>query len=472
MSASELCFSTARELARLIRERKVSAVEVMEAHLAQIERVNPLVNAIPTLLPEVALAGARAADEAVSRGEAMGPLHGLPIAHKDLVDTKGIRTTYGSPIYADHVPDRDALIIERIRAAGAITIGKTNTPEFGAGSQTFNKVFGATLNPYDTTKTCGGSSGGAAVSLATGMLPIADGSDTGGSLRNPANFNNVVGFRTSPGRVPMWPSSVPWSPLSVQGPMARTVGDVALFLSALAGFDARSPIALETPGSEFAKPLDRDFKGVRIAWSRDLGGLPVDSRVTAAIDSQRATFETLGCIVEDADPNLSGADESFKTWRAWRMEAARGETVRTKRDQVKSTVVWNVEEGEKLSGPDVGRAEKLRAQVFDRMRAFMERYEFIVCPVNQVPPFDVTTEYVTEINGIQMETYIDWMRSCSHITVTNHPAISVPAGFTAEGLPVGLQIVGRFRDDFGVLQMANAYEEATNVWRRRPAIAE
>jgi amidase len=254
--------------------------------------------------------------------------------------------------------------------------------------------------------------------------------------------------------------------------MARTVGDVALFLSVLAGFDSRAPLALETPGSAYAKPLGREFKDVRIAWSRDLGGLPVDPRVTAAIDAQRATFEALGCIVEDADPDLAGADEAFKTWRAWRMEAARAETVRTRRVDVKQTVIWNVEEGAKLSGPDIGRAEKLRAQIFERMHEFMGQYEFIVCPVNQVPPFDVTTEYVTEINGVQMETYIDWMRSCSYVTVTTHPAISVPAGFTPEGLPVGLQIVGRFRDDFGVLQLANAYEGATNVWRKRPAIAE
>jgi amidase len=472
MPASELCFLTARELAARIRRRDLSAREVMEAHLAQIERLNPRVNAIPTLLPERAMEGAKAADEALARGSDVGPLHGLPIAHKDLVDTAGIRTTYGSPIYADHVPARDALIVERIRGAGAITIGKTNTPEFGAGSQTFNPVFGATLNPYDTTKTCGGSSGGAAVALACGMLPIADGSDTGGSLRNPANFNNVVGFRTSPGRVPMWPSSVPWSPLSVQGPMARTVGDVAVFLSVLAGFDSRSPIALETPGSRFAAPLDRDFHGVRVAWSRDLGGLPVDARVTAVIEAQRKTFESLGCIVEEVDPPLEGADEAFRIVRAWRMEAGRAETVRNHRDQVKQTVIWNVEEGLKLSGPDISRAEKLRAQLFENMRLFMGTYEFIVCPVNQVPPFDVTTEYVTEINGVKMESYIDWMRSCSHITSTGHPAISVPAGFTPEGLPVGLQIVGRFRDDFGVLQLANAFETATECWKRRPPLAE
>src|SRR4051812_25411424 len=281
MPDTDICFMTAAELARRIRHKEVSCREVMDAHLAQIERVNSRVNAIVTLLPERALEGARQADEALARGTAVGPLHGLPIAHKDLVLTKGIRTTLGSPIFKDFVPDQDEIIVERMRAAGAITIGKTNTPEFGAGSQTFNQVFGETLNPYDLTKTCGGSSGGAAVALACGMMPIADGSDLGGSLRNPANFNNVVGFRTAPGRVPFYPAALGWSPWSVEGPLARTVQDVALMLSVIAGPDARSPIAIPEPGGKFAVELGRDFKGVRIAWSRDLGGLPVDPRVSA-----------------------------------------------------------------------------------------------------------------------------------------------------------------------------------------------
>ena len=232
----------------------------MEVHLAQIERVNPKVNAIVTLIPEKALDMADVADQALGRGEQVGPLHGLPIAHKDLVLTKGIRTTYGSPLFKDYVPDQDALIVTRLRQAGAITIGKTNTPEFGAGSQTYNEVFGETLNPYDVTKTCGGSSGGAAVALACGMQPIADGSDTGGSLRNPANFCNVVGFRPSPGRVPAWPSQTGWTPTSVQGPMARTVQDAALMLSAIAGPDPRIPISITEKGSVFREPLDRDFR--------------------------------------------------------------------------------------------------------------------------------------------------------------------------------------------------------------------
>ena len=286
----DLCFTSATELVRLIRERKVSVTEVVQAHLAQIERVNPRVNAIVTLLPERALADARAKDAALARGEASDPLFGLPIAHKDLVPTRGVRTTYGSPIYRDHVPDEDGLIVERLRAAGTVMLGKTNTPEFGAGSQTFNPVFGATVNPYDTAKTCGGSSGGAAVALACGMIPIADGSDLGGSLRNPASFCNVVGLRPSVGRVPVWPSETPWFSLSVQGPMARTVKDVALLLSTMAGPDPRSPVAIREPGEKFRAPLGRDFKGVRIAWSRDLSGLPIDKRVTGVLEAQRSTF--------------------------------------------------------------------------------------------------------------------------------------------------------------------------------------
>ena len=375
----------------------------------------------------------------------------------------------GSPIFERFVPDQDALIVERRKGAGAISVGKTNTPEFGAGSQTFNEVFGETLNPYDTTKTCGGSSGGAAVALACGMLPIADGSDMGGSLRNPASFCNVVGFRPCPGRVPTWPDVAP-SPLSVEGPMARTVQDAALMLSAMAGPDGRSPISIEEPGSVFARSLERDFGGARVAWSRDLGGLPVDPRVTAVLDGQRRVFEDLGCVVEEAEPDFAGADEVFKVLRAWRFELAYGELLEEHRHEMKDTVVWNIEEGRRLTGPQVGRAERLRAELYHRVRVFMETYEFLVLPVAQVPPFDVKERYVTEINGEEMGTYIDWMRSCYYVTVTGLPAISVPCGFTPGGLPVGVQIVGRHRDDFGVLQLAHAFEGVTNIWKRRPPI--
>ncbi len=458
-------------MARHVRAKEVSAVEVMEAHLAQIERVNPHVNALVTLLPEEAMSQARAADEALARGLSVGSLHGLPVAHKDLIPTRGIRTTFGSLIFKDFVPDEDALIVQRLKEAGAITVGKTNTPEFGAGSQTFNEVVGETLNPYEPTKTCGGSSGGAAVALACGMLPIADGSDMGGSLRNPASFCNVVGFKPSPGRVPTWPDVAAWYTLSVEGPMARTVEDAALMLSAVAGPDPRSPIAIAEPGNLFLRPLKRDFKGVRIAWSRDLGGLPVDGRMTAILDEQRPVFESLGCMVEDAEPDFADADEVFKMLRAWRFELAFGELLDTHRDKMKDTVVWNIEEGRRLSGPQVGWAERKRTELYHRLRTFMETHEFLILPVSQVPPFDVKQRYVTEIAGVEMDTYIDWMRSCYYITITGLPSISVPCGFTPEGLPVGVQIVGRHKDDFGVLQLAHAFQEATGFWKRRPPVA-
>ena len=471
MPDSEICYLTATELSRRILARDISAREVMETHLAQIDRVNPRVNAIVTLIPEQALEMADAADQALGRGEKVGPLHGLPIAHKDLVPTKGIRTTYGSPLFKDHVPDEDALIVTRLGEAGAITIGKTNTPEFGAGSQTYNEVFGETLNPYDVTKTCGGSSGGAAVALACGMLPIADGSDTGGSLRNPANFCNVVGFRPSPGRVPAWPSRTGWSPTSVQGPMARTVQDAALMLSAIAGPDPRVPISIAEKGSVFREPLDRDFGRARIAWSRNLGGLPVDPRVTAVIDTQKKTFETMGCLVDDAEPDFTDVDRAFKIWRGWGRELGQREMLEAHRDQMKDTLIWDIEQGVGLTGPEVGWAEVKRMELFQRMHEFMERYEFLICPVSQVPPFDVKQRYITEINDVKMDTFIDWMKSCYYITATGHPAISVPGGFTREGLPVGIQIVGRYRDDFGVLQLAHVFEQATQVWKQRPAAA-
>ena len=471
MTDVSLCFRTATELAGAIRRRELSAREVMEAHLTQIERVNPKVNAIVTLLPERALADAAAADEQTVRGAELGALHGLPIAHKDLVATKGIRTTFGSPIFSDFVPDEDALLVERLKGAGALTIGKTNTPEFGAGSQTFNEVFGATCNPYDLSKTCGGSSGGAAVALACGMLPIADGSDTGGSLRNPANFCNVVGFRPSPGRVPSWPKEVGWFPISVQGPMARTVEDAALMLSCIAGPDPRSPIAIAESPQRFAEPLERDFRGVRIAWSGDFGELPVDPAITEALDSQRHVFADVGCLVDDDQPDFRDADEAFKVWRAWVFELKFTELLADHRDQIKETVIWNVEQGQKLTGPQISRAEQKRTELYHRVRQFMETHEFMIFPVSQVPPFDIQQPYITEINGQQLPTYIDWMKSCYYVTVTGLPSISVPCGFTADGLPVGIQIVGRHQDDLGVLQLAYAFQQATETWKRRPAVA-
>jgi amidase len=468
----DICALSGVELARLIRAGQLSSREVVGAFLAQIDRVNPRVNAIVTLAADRAMERATAADEALARGDAVGPLHGLPIAHKDLQPTRGMRTTFGSPLYRDFVPADDSLLVERVGNAGAIAIGKTNTPEFGAGSQTFNPVFGATLNPYDLTRTCGGSSGGAAVALACNMLPLADGSDMGGSLRNPASFCGVVGLRTSPGRVPVWPSAAAWSSLSVDGPMGRSVEDVALLLSAIAGPDCRSPIALDDPGATFSAPLGRDFTGVRVAWWRDLGGLPVDPRVRAVIDDQQRVFALLGCRLEHAEPDFTDFDAVFKTLRAMAFLAGVAERVGTRRSEVKDTIRWELERGERLTPQEIAKAETKRTELFHRMRRFMERFEFFVLPTVQVPPFDVSQPYVTEIDGVAMESYIDWMKSCYYISVVGNPAISVPAGFTPEGLPVGLQIVGRHRDDWGLLQMAYAFEQASRSLRPTGAVSQ
>ncbi len=467
----DLVFRPALELASLLRARELSAVELTQAFIAQVQRINPKVNAIVTFLPEQALAQARRLDD--TRGE-HGALAGLPIAFKDVVATKGIRTTFGSPIYADHVPAEDHVMVERVKAAGAVTLGKTNTPEFAAGSQTFNPVFGTTLNPYDPRMTCGGSSGGAAVAVACGMLPFADGSDLGASLRNPGNFCNVVGMRPTPGRVPSYPAPDVWGTLSVMGPIARSVADAAFLLSAMAGPDLRSPISIAEPGSRFAQPLGRDFKGVRVAWSRNLGGLPVDARVTEVLERQRGVFERLGCIVEEAQPDLTGADEAFHVLRAVSFAQRYGELMKQHRDRMKDTVIWNIEAGLALTGPQVGHAMALRSEIYTRMRKFMERYEFLLLPVNQVVPFPISREYPEEVAGEKQVNYLDWMKTCYYITMTSHPAISVPAGFTREAapLPVGLQIVGRYRDDFGVLQMAHAFEGETRAALTRPPLAQ
>jgi amidase len=467
---TDLCYLSATELARRIRTRELSATEVMAAHLARIAHANPALNAIVTLHADEALASARRADEVQAGGAELGPLHGLPVAHKDLFLTRGMRTTFGSAIYRDFIPDEDSLVVERQRRAGAISLGKTNTPEFGAGSQTFNTVFGSTRNPYDLSKTCGGSSGGAAVALASGMVALADGSDLGGSLRNPANFCNVVGLRPSIGRVPDAPAQDAWNTLSVAGPMARTVDDVALFLSVLAGPDNRDPLALGEDGVRFRRLPPREFAGTRVAWSADLGGLPVDPAVTSVLESQRTEFAAIGCEIEEASPDLNGANEVFQTLRGVMFAHAFGELLDQHPGAFKNTIVWNVGVGRALTGAQVGLANGLRSEIFARMHAFMERYEFLIAPVNQVPPFSVEQPYVTEIAGVKMENYLDWMRSCSSITVTGHPAISVPCGFTPNGLPVGVQIVGRHRGEFGLLQFARAFEQRTQTGLRRPPL--
>jgi amidase len=471
--ASDLCFTNAIELARLIHTRQLSAREVMNAHLERIRRVNPQVNAIVAKLDdEQCLALADAADRRAARGEALAPLHGLPIAFKDLQAAVGFPFTRGSPIFRREMPPADSVLVERLRRAGAIPIGKTNVPEFGMGSHTYNTVYGTTRNPYDITKSAGGSSGGAGAALATGMLPIADGSDLGGSLRNPGNFNNVIGFRPSVGLVPAAPSPLPLLGFAVTGPMARTVTDTAWLLAAMAGPDPRDPGCYPSDPAVFSGALERSFRGTRVAWCPDLGGLPLDRRVRTVLDRQRATFETLGCVVEDAHPDLTHADEIFLTIRAFRTAAVLGPLLGVHRDQLKPEAIQEVKAGLALTGSDVAQAMIRHGELLERVRRFQEQYEFILCAVNQLPPFDAALHWPKSIEGVAMDHYVAWMKSAYWITVTFRPAISVPAGFTDEGLPVGIQIVGRHRDDVATLQMAYAFEQATGFGRRRPAVAE
>ena len=469
--SSELCFMSATELANLMSTRDVSAREVMTAHLEQIERLNPRINAIVAKLDdEQCLELADAADRRAASGAVLPPLHGLPIAFKDLQPAVGFPYTRGSPIYKDAMPAEDSILVERLRNAGALPIGKTNVPEFGMGSHTYNKVYGTTRNPYDLTKSAGGSSGGAGAALAAGLLPIADGSDLGGSLRNPGNFNNVVGMRPTVGLVPTMPTTFPLLGFSVNGPLARTVPDVALLLSVMAGPDPRDAGCDPSDPSVFRRALERDFRGTRVAWCPDLGGLPLDDRVRAALDAQRRTFEDLGCIVEDAYPDLREADSIFLTIRAFRTAATFGPLLDRYRDQLKPEAIGEIEAGRALTSATVADAMVRHAQLLERMRQFEATYEFTLCAVNQVPPFDATLDWPKEIDGVAMEHYVAWMKSAYWVTATFRPAISVPAGFTPEGLPVGIQIVGRHREDFALLQFAHAFEQATRVSDHRPPL--
>jgi amidase len=470
--SDDLCFRSARELAELIRTGKTSAHEVMAAHLRQIARLNPKLNAIVAKLDDDrCLALAAAADQARARGDKVGPLHGLPIAIKDTEPVVGFPFTRGSPIFRNDMPKADSAVVARLREAGALIIGKTNLPEFAMGSHSYNPVYGTTLNPYDPTKSAGGSSGGAAAALAAGMLPIANGSDLGGSLRNPGNFNNVVGFRPTVGLVTMAPSAMPFGNLAVKGPLARSVADVAFQMTVMAGADPRDPACYPSDPSIFGQPLERNLKKVRVAWCPDLGGLPLHPEVRAVLDQQRAAFERLGCIVEDAHPDLTGADESFLTLRAWRTWSNYGSLLVKHRSEMKPEAVSEIEAGASLTAADLTKAMTMQAQVMDRMRAFQEKYEIVACAVNQVPPFDAKLDWPKEIAGVKMENYVSWMKTAYWITGTACPSISVPAGFTPGGLPVGIQLVGRYRADFPLLQFAHMFEQATNVGRRRPALA-
>jgi amidase len=462
-------------LAGMLRRTEVSAREVVAAHIERVEAVDGAVNALVTRSFETAMARAASADEALAAGEQPGLLHGLPVAHKDLLDTAGLRTTYGSPLFAAHVPDQDALVVSRMSGAGAISLGKTNTPEFGTGSHTVNPVFGATRNPFDTTRSAGGSSGGAAAALAARMICLADGSDLGGSLRNPASFCNVVGLRPSPGRVPSWPLSDIADLFAVEGPMARTVADAALLLTVLSGPEPRVPLALDAPPPALTEPaqitglLEREMRGVKVAWSPDLG-LPVDAEVRAVLAGARQVLAGLGCVVVDASPDLTGADEIFRSWRAFRYATQLGPLLTEHRPQLGANVVWNIERGLELTAADLSRATLLRAALAGRLSAFFGDVEFLACPVTQVAPFDVELDWVHEIDGVRQETYLDWMSSAYLISATGLPAISVPAGFTSAGLPVGLQLVGRWRADWPLLRIARAFEAATGHASTAPGL--
>jgi len=456
----------------MLRTREVSAREVMAAHLARIERFNPRLNAIVAKLDDDAcLKLADAADRRTASGEPLPPLHGLPTAFKDLQAAVGFPYTRGSPIYKDAMPTEDSVFVDRMRRAGVLPIGKTNVPEFGMGSHTYNKVYGTTVNPYDVTKSAGGSSGGAGAALAAGLMPIADGSDLAGSLRNPGNFNNIVGFRPSVGMTPTWPTSFPLLGFSVNGPLARSVADVALLMSVMTGPDQRDPSLLPADPAVFRGALARDFRGVRVAWCPDLGGLPLERSVRDVLEAQRKTFEDLGCSVEEAVPDLTDADSIFLTLRAFRSAATYGPLLAQYRDLLKPEAIGEIERGQALTSAAVAEAMVKQGQLFDRMRRFEERYTFTLCAVNQLPPFDAKLDWPKEIAGVRMEHYIAWLKTTYWITATFRPALSVPAGFTHDGLPVGIQIVGSWHDDFGVLQLGHAFEQATNFGRRRPPLA-
>jgi amidase len=399
------------------------------------------------------------ADAVTARGEDLGPLHGLPFAFKDTHDVAGWCTTYGSRLFADHVPDTDDLVVARIRAAGVVPIGRTNVPEFATGSHTFNQVFGTTLNPVDPTRSAGGSSGGAACALRAGMVPLADGSDMGGSLRNPASFCGVVGLRPSLGRVPTWPTDNLWETTSVSGPLARSVDDLSLLLSVIAGPDPHVPTALGDPGAGFDGVSPADAAGLRVALSTDLGGLlEVDPEVRRVVEETGGLLASAGAAVESAYPDLREADDTFRTLRAWHFQASLGDLLAAHPDDLKPSLAANIRAGESLTGADVARAFQQRTALVERMRAFFESYDVLVLPTSQVPPFPADQEYPAEINGRPMPTYLDWMRSAYVITVTGCPAVSVPAGETADGLPVGVQVVAPFGADRRLLEVAAAFE--------------
>lgn len=456
----DLCDRTAAELAGLLRTRELAARELLAACLDRIDQRNPELNAVVTLDAERATDRAAELDGLLARGGPVGPLHGLPAVIKDLHETGGLRTTFGSTLHHEHVPTADTLHVARMRAAGAVLLGKSNTPEFGAGSQTTNRLFGPTRNPWRPALTCGGSSGGGAVALATGMVPIADGSDMGGSLRNPASFCGVVGLRPSPGRVPTVPALNTWADLSTAGPMGRTVADAALLLGALAGPDLRDPTSL--PAAAVDGWRRDDLRGLRVAFGR-FAGLPFEPEVLELHEAQRAVLQRLGATVVDAEPDWSGADEAFRVLRGWQMARALGAEVDRGGDAVAQVVRDNVAYGRTLTAADVSRAFELRTALVARAGEFWAAHDALVLPVSQVLPFPVEQVWPDVVGGRPQADYLGWMRSAYYVSALRVPAASVPVGRSRAGLPVGLQVVGSPRDDVGVLRVAHAVEQATQA---------
>ncbi|MBI3451509.1 MAG: amidase [Rhodospirillales bacterium] len=453
---------SAMEIARRVRAGELSPVAVVEAHLAVIAALNPAINAVCTLAADKALADAARLEADLTRGAAAGPLAGVPVGIKDVVPTAGIRTTFGSTLYADHVPDEDGLIVQRLKAAGAIVIGKTNTPEFAAGANTYNAVFGATRNPWDLALSASGSTGGGAAALAARMIALADGSDLGGSLRTPAAFCGVVGLRPSPGLVPRWPTVAPLDTLGVPGPMARSVEDCALMLQAIAGPSPYSPIVVPVEGRDFVAATRAGVRGLRVAYCPDIARIGVDAEVERVCRQAALALADAGAIVEEIDLDLSFARQAFLQLRGQYIVSRHLDRL-AKIDRLNPNLAGNIRMGLAQSPRDIALGERGQAAVFDRFRAFFQRYDRLLTPTAAVPPFPVERNYPETIGGKPMATYIDWVAPTFLITLAGLPAASVPCGLTAAGLPVGLQVVGPRWGDEGVLGLSRAIETANPV---------
>jgi len=450
---------TAREAVDLLRRREVSPLELVDAAAERIRATDKSVNALPTLCLERAYDHARRLTETgPPRDPGPGFLYGLPVAIKDLTKVAGVRSTEGSRVFANRVPERSDILVERLEANGAIVMGKSNTPEFGAGGTTVNEVFGVTLNPWDTRYTCGGSSGGSAVALATGQVWLATGTDLGGSLRLPASFCGVVGLRPSPGRVAHGPVSLPFGVLDVDGPMARNVGDVALLLDAMAGCHPEDPISLSAPPTPFRFAAENPITPRRVAWSPDLGIAPVEKEVRSVCSEAVLTFTRLGAQVDEAHPDLEDADAIFQVLRAVQRAGNTMELLANHRSDLSPEVVFYAEKALGLTAAEIVTAEVRRGALYQRMVRFFDRYDLLVCPAVIVPPFEANRREVRDVEGVELDDYFAWLRLTFSITVTSCPAISVPCGFTSSGLPIGLQIIGPPRGEAKLLSAAALFE--------------